>query len=509
MSGASYTYSAMGERLTKANGAGQTRYGYDGRGNLSSVELPGGVRADYDLDAYGRRITKRRNGTVQNRFLYRNALQPAADVDASGAVISRYVYGAGGLAPDAIVRAGTTYMLVKDERGSVRFVVDGSTGAVAQGLEYDAFGRVLSDSNPGFQPFGYGGGLYDADTGLVHLGAREYDPETGSFTRKDPSRFGGGENQYAYCAGDPVNLVDWDGENPILIAAGEGAIISYADEGGSQMLDPNFAGFDCGALRGAAAEGAIFGALGAAVGGAKGRQCFAAGTEVATADGPKPIESVAVGDRVLSRDEATGEQGYARVTQVFQHAAAEQLALTFTDAHGATTSLVTTPEHPFRAANGRWVPAGRLEIGANVVTAEGALATLSAALSLAQRGEVYNFEVEGTHTYFVGAAKVWVHNSCRETGGRPGEYLGAKAPKQVSPGTRVLEGQHVNNLGRVEPWAAHYDDYGRLVARTDYNAGNVAQGIPDVHHHVYEYNDAYPLGREAVSHAPGEFKWPP
>ena len=58
------------------------------------------------------------------------------------------------------------------------------------------------------------------------------------------------------------------------------------------------------------------------------------------------------------------------------------MALTFTDAHGGSvagsTSVVTTPEHPFRVASGEWVAAGRLDIGDNIVTAEGSLATLSA-----------------------------------------------------------------------------------------------------------------------------------
>jgi len=43
-----------------------------------------------------------------------------------------------------------------------------------QRLDYDEFGRVLLDTNPGFVPFGYAGGLYDADTGLVRFGSRDY-----------------------------------------------------------------------------------------------------------------------------------------------------------------------------------------------------------------------------------------------------------------------------------------------------------------------------------------------
>jgi len=71
------------------------------------------------------------------------------------------------------------------------------------------FGNLISDTNPGFQPFGFAGGLYDSDTGLTRFGARDYDPETGSWTIKDPIRFDGGDtNLYGYVLNDPVNLYD-------------------------------------------------------------------------------------------------------------------------------------------------------------------------------------------------------------------------------------------------------------------------------------------------------------
>lgn len=89
--------------------------------------------------------------------------------------------------------------------------------------------------------------------------------------------------------------------------------------------------------------------------------------------------------------------------------------------------------------------------------------------------------------------------------GRVGEYLAGKAPKQVTPGVRTLTGQHVDDLGRVQPWEAHYDEYGRLAGRTDFNAGNKAAGIPDVHHHTYEWGPGKtPL--ETGSHIPGPYR---
>ena len=87
----------------------------------------------------------------------------------------------------------------------------------------------------------------------------------------------------------------------------------------------------------------------------------------------------------------------------------------------------------------------------------------------------------------------------------PEKIFSSKAPKQVTPGTKTLEGQYINDKGRVEPWTAHYDEYGRQVGRTDFNAGNKAQGIPDTHYHTYEYGPGTPGGMETGSHLPGEY----
>ncbi len=58
---------------------------------------------------------------------------------------------------------------MSDHLGSVRLVVDATTGAIAQRMDYDEFGNVTQDTSPGFQPFGFAGGLYDADAGLVRF----------------------------------------------------------------------------------------------------------------------------------------------------------------------------------------------------------------------------------------------------------------------------------------------------------------------------------------------------
>jgi RHS repeat-associated protein len=88
-------------------------------------------------------------------------------------------------------------------------MVDTTTGAIAQRLDYDEFGQITLDTTPGFQPFGFAGGLYDPDTGLVRFGARDYDPFTGRWTTKDPILFGGGDaNLYSYVMNNPTTFID-------------------------------------------------------------------------------------------------------------------------------------------------------------------------------------------------------------------------------------------------------------------------------------------------------------
>ena len=207
---ATFGYAPAGRLATKTVGASTTTYRYDAQGNLLQVVLPAGTTIDYQVDALGGRVGKSVNGTPTKRFVTLG-LRTLAELDDAGTVVSRFVY-AGGAAPAYMVKAGQTYRLVTDHVGSVRLVVDVATGAVAQRIDYDAFGNVTADTNPDFQPFGFAGGLHDPDTGLVRFGARDYDPASGRWTAKDPVGFRGGDtNLYRYALNDPVNRVDRDG----------------------------------------------------------------------------------------------------------------------------------------------------------------------------------------------------------------------------------------------------------------------------------------------------------
>ncbi|MGV3623040.1 MAG: RHS repeat-associated core domain-containing protein [Archangium sp.] len=228
-----YTWDALGGRRSKTEGSAVTEYTHDGLGALTSVKLPNGTTISYDYDGRQRRVARRKNSVVDKRWIYDGQYRVVAEVDASGAVQSRFVYGSQSHSPDYFVRGGVTYVYVKNHLGSVRLVVNASTGAVVQSLEYDAWGNVTSDSSPSFQPFAFAGGVHDVDTGLTHFGFRDYDAQAGVWTSRDPIRLSGGRNVLAYVSNSPTRFTDASGlrglhDNP---TAGEWRIaIDWAHE---------------------------------------------------------------------------------------------------------------------------------------------------------------------------------------------------------------------------------------------------------------------------------------
>jgi RHS repeat-associated protein len=315
--GASYTYTANGELETKTEGGQTTTYAYDLLGNLTRVELPDATVIEYVIDGLGRRIGRKVDGVLEAAWLYGDALEPVAELGGTGAIVSRFVYGSKPNVPDYMVKGGVTYRILSDHLGSVRLVVDATTGAVAQRIDYDEFGKVLADTTPEFQPFGFAGGLYDPDTGLVRFGARDYDAEIGRWTAKDPIRFAGGANLYDYTLNDPVNRVDLRGEIPALIAvplagAAIGGAFGFAAQvalnaaNGCSLLSGSLAAIGAGAAAGGIAAGAGF-VAGSILGGG-GATAYAAGISglaglaaaKTTGSNPSVTAGVAVGAAVGS-----------------------------------------------------------------------------------------------------------------------------------------------------------------------------------------------------------------
>ena len=85
--------------------------------------------------------------------------------------------------PDYMVKGGVTYRYITDQLGSVRLVVNAATGAIAQRIDEEEHGVFIQDTNSGFQPFSFAGGITDSHTGVVRFGAKDFDPVSGRPTR--------------------------------------------------------------------------------------------------------------------------------------------------------------------------------------------------------------------------------------------------------------------------------------------------------------------------------------
>ena len=210
-----FSYNDNGERTGRTNTllTQTTSYEYSDLGELTKITLPNLDEIEYAYDGLGRRVGRSYNGIATDFFVYDGNLRIVADLDLStGGVKSRYIYVSQSHSPDIMVRGAEAYKFIKDHLGSIKFVLKVSDGSIAQSLAYDEFGKVLSDSNPGFQPFGFAGGIYDYQANLTKFGVRDYDAETGSWTSKDPIKFAGGDtNLYGYVLSDPINFVDKTG----------------------------------------------------------------------------------------------------------------------------------------------------------------------------------------------------------------------------------------------------------------------------------------------------------
>jgi hypothetical protein len=154
--------------------------------------------------------------------------------------------------------------------------------------------------------------------------------------------------------------------------------------------------------------------------------CFLGGTKVHTDSGLRNIEDVVPGDRVLSRDEETGEQNWKVVldtitthpTKVYDiHYSRHDEGFLYSNAKASRETLTATGEHPIYVSNRprpSFVPVRELNTGDEFLTFDGSSAVVTGiTMRKATRGNAfstYNLEVQDYHTYFVGEPGVWVHN---------------------------------------------------------------------------------------------------
>lgn len=185
-------------------GEGAFTYGYDIENRLRSA-VAGTTAISLSYDPLGVLNAVTSNGAT-TEFLY-DGLDLVAEYDSSGAVVRRYVHGAG--VDDPLVwyeGSGTTdrRYFHADERGSIVAISDNS-GAGIESFKYSPDGEAANAAN---SRFGYTGQLWLAEVDLYYYKSRMYSPRLGRFLQPDGIGYAGGMNLYAYVGGDPINRID-------------------------------------------------------------------------------------------------------------------------------------------------------------------------------------------------------------------------------------------------------------------------------------------------------------
>jgi len=140
-------------------------------------------------------------------------------------------------------------------------------------------------------------------------------------------------------------------------------------------------------------------------------KCFAAGTPVATESGDRPIESIQVGDRVWARDVGTGAVDLREVVQRFVTPRQPVIELNLRSSlfGSAPEHLLVTPGHRFWVEGRGWTHAE--DLAAAPLFSFSDLVSADVTTAATEVTTVYNIEVQGDHSYFVGHAHALVHNA--------------------------------------------------------------------------------------------------
>jgi RHS repeat-associated protein len=213
-----YSYNELGERTKRTPTSGAaTSYGYDQAGNLTSVTRPkeGKVAEIKDTYAYdGTLLRASQNISGATTFLVWDCTESVPLILNDGT--NSYIYGPGGVPVEQVSGSGTALYLHHDQQGSTRLLT-GSSGKSEAAATYDAYGSKTGSTGTATTPLGYDGQYTSADTGLIYLRARAYDPTTAQFLTVDPAA-AVTETPYRYAGDNPVNVGDPTGLSTVSSA---------------------------------------------------------------------------------------------------------------------------------------------------------------------------------------------------------------------------------------------------------------------------------------------------
>jgi RHS repeat-associated protein len=219
-----YAYDPSGQLTSQDGPSGSETLSWADDGKLASVTSPptaSSPTTSYDYDAGGKLLIEDDPG---QDTLFLNDEEIVLDTTTAKLSGTRF-YTIGGQVIATRSSSGDVQYLAGDQQGTASIAIDSATLNVTRRY-YDPFGNQVGAapaSWPGEQ--GFVGGTADATTGLVNLGAREYNPAGGAFISPDPlldPTVPQDLNAYAYAGDNPTTNSDPTGANYIVGLPGGG-----------------------------------------------------------------------------------------------------------------------------------------------------------------------------------------------------------------------------------------------------------------------------------------------
>jgi RHS repeat-associated protein len=208
-----YTYDKTGNTLTRQEGGATQNLEWNADGRVAKIIDPTKGETTFVYDADGNRLLRR---TTAGATLYLPETEVTAAADGTLSA-DRYYTQAG--APTVIrsrnASGETLSVMLADHHNTATAAVQLATGMPVQRRKLTPYGEDRG-AKPQLWPGqrGFVGGTIDDTTGLVHLGAREYDPAIGRFLSVDPVIDVMQPLQlqpYSYAYNSPLTFTDPDG----------------------------------------------------------------------------------------------------------------------------------------------------------------------------------------------------------------------------------------------------------------------------------------------------------
>jgi RHS repeat-associated protein len=202
--GDTYSYTLAGNTTS---GDGTKSYKWDAENRMVEIDYVGSMaKSKFTYDGVSRRVIDAEtaaNGTVTTtRYLWCGSVI-CQSRNSSDTVLRRDLDEG-----ELNVSTGQKLIYMPDQLGSVRDVLDGTTGGLVAASDYSPYGAIARTFGSTTTDYRYAGFFYHPPSTLSLSTTRPMDGVTGRWLARDPIREAGGINLYGYVDSNPIGLRD-------------------------------------------------------------------------------------------------------------------------------------------------------------------------------------------------------------------------------------------------------------------------------------------------------------